>query len=103
MALTIELTVLISVVCGIGGFFISSKNARRNYKADVARDAADMTTVMVKLEAVSTTLAEIKADMRTDRDDVRENRERIAVAESELKSIWTHIHRLMGKDGRVMV
>ena len=96
--MTVELTVIIGIVCTILGSVLSSVNAKRNFKADVARDTADMTTLMVNLEAVRNTLAEIKVDMRSDRDDVRENRERIAVVEGSLKSAWKQIDRLLGKD-----
>ena len=62
-------------------------------------DAAQLTTLTVKLESIQIALADIKADMRRDDEDKRETRERLIVVEASTKSAHKRINALEGKDG----
>ena len=62
-------------------------------------DAAQLTTLAVKLESIQASLADIKADMRRDDEDKRETRERLIVVESSTKSAHKRIDKIEGKDG----
>jgi hypothetical protein len=61
-------------------------------------DAAQLTTLTVKLESIQTSLADIKADMRRDDAEKRETRERLITVEESAKSAHKRINTIEGKD-----
>lgn len=91
--MTIELTILISVIsicCTIYG-------VARNAKRDVKADAAESTTVLIKLEGIQSGVNEIKQDIKSVKTDVRDLQDKVARVEESTKSAhkrideWHHI------------
>ena len=96
MAATIGIVIsLLSLtVAAIVGF----TNIRRNKKSDDRRDAAEMTTVIVKLETISTGITEIKSDMRNLQTGMQELRDRLIIVEQSTKSAHHRIDKIEGKE-----
>lgn len=99
--MTIEVTILLSVIAvclsGIFGFAIY----RRNTKTDDKAEASQMTTVIVSLESIKDGIKEIKLDMSNVKDEVREQRDNQIRIEESLKSAWKRIEILEERKGKV--
>lgn len=96
--MTIEATILISVVSVSFALYFGLKGMRRNQKKDDAEEASERTTVIVKLENISSGIAEIKSEMCNLRSDLREQRERLVIAEESVKSAHKRIDELRKKE-----
>ena len=80
--ITIGISALSLLVSCIVGF-----SAIKSRNSDATKEgAAQLTTVIVKLENIGDGVAEIKADMRNMKDDVRELRDRVIKVEESTKS-----------------
>lgn len=95
--MTIEITLLISIVSVSFAIFTGLASHQRNKKADDKADATELTTVIVKLDGISTGVAEIKSDMRNIRSDVQALHERVVVVEQSAKSLHKRVDMLEGK------
>jgi len=98
--MSVELTILISLVSVALNIVATVVNVRRGYALDTKCETTEMTTVIVKLETIGTDVAEIKADMRRLNDDVRNHAERIVSLEQSVKSAWKIIDRMQGYENR---
>lgn len=75
---------------------------KRNKSTDDKKEATEMTTVIVKLENISKDTGEIKNDMKSVKDEVKHNTEKIIRLDESLKSAWKAINRLQeGVDSHV--
>ncbi|HBU12705.1 MAG TPA: hypothetical protein DEB31_08270 [Clostridiales bacterium] len=75
--------------------FIRDWNGKnRQAKADTQEDTAVITTISVKLDAISEGIAELKRENKGLREDFRESWERLIVAEQSVKSAWERIEKL---------
>jgi predicted nucleic acid-binding Zn-ribbon protein len=83
--MTVEVAVLISGVSVAFGIYAGVANLKRNQKSDDKKDAAEMTTVIVKLENIGNGIAEIKSEMTNVKNDIKEDRERIIRVEESAK------------------
>jgi outer membrane murein-binding lipoprotein Lpp len=83
--LTIEIALLISGISVAFGIYSGIANLRRIAKQDNQRDASEMTTVIVKLEGISTGIAEIKSEVKNVKEDIKECRERLIKVEESAK------------------
>lgn len=89
--MSIELTILISVLSFSFAVYSGISNMKRNAKKDTAEDAAQLTTVIVKLENINNGISEIKTEMKNVKGELQELRERVVVVEQSTKSAH---HRL---------
>lgn len=92
--MSIELTILLSVISVSTAVYFGLKRNRREEKADDQKEAVNMTTVVIKLENISNGVNEIKGELRGVREDVRDVRERQSRSEESLKSAWNRINEL---------
>lgn len=83
--MTIEVALLISGVSLAFGIYQGITNMRRNSKKDDQHDAAQLTTVIVKLENIGMGIAEIKSEMTNVKADIKESRERLIKVEQQVK------------------
>lgn len=67
-------------------------------KATEKEDTSQITTVLIKLEGIAEGITEIKSDIRTVKDDIKELRERVAKVEASASSAHKRIDRVEGKD-----
>ena len=90
----IVISVLSLTVTAIVGF----TSLRRGKSADDHQEAAEMTTVIVKLEVISTGITEIKSDMRNLQTSQQELRDRLIICEQSTKSLHHRVDKLEGKE-----
>jgi len=75
--MTVDLNVVIPMACTMVALVLSVVNLRRSAKKDDRASASEMATVLMKLEHISNTVAEIKLEMSNVKTDTKENREEI--------------------------
>lgn len=92
--MTIEVALLISGVSLAFGIYQGITNMRRNSKKDDQHDAAQLTTVIVKLENIGIGITEIKSEMTNVKNDIRESRERLIKVEESAKQAHKRIDTL---------
>lgn len=93
--MTIEVALLISGVSVAFGIIQGLSNMRRNSKKDDQHDAAQLTTVIVKLENIGNDILEIKNDMRNVKDDMKDINIRLVKMEQQVKVL----NKTVFKDG----
>lgn len=79
---------VVSVSIAALSFFV---NTKRNKSADDRKEAAELTTVIVKLENISNDTREIKNELRSVRDEVGGLRERVIITEQSAKSLHKRV------------
>lgn len=57
---------------------------------------AELTTVIVKLESISSGITDIKAEIAGLKSDQRDDHDRLIKVESSLKSAWKQINKITG-------
>ena len=92
--MTLEISLIISAVSLGFGIYQGLSNMKRNQKTDNQKDASQMTTVIVKLENISTGITEIKTEFNGMKSEVKELRDKVIVNEQSLKSVWKQIDEL---------
>jgi septal ring factor EnvC (AmiA/AmiB activator) len=97
--MTIEVALLLSFLSIFFAIFFGAISMRRNQKADDKREQSDMTTVIVKLESISSDTNEIKNDIKSLKSDVRHNSESIVRLDESLKSAWRRINEIASDKG----
>ena len=98
--MTIEIALLISIISVFFAIFSGIVNMSRNKKQDDKKDAADFTTVLIRLDKISEDTNEIKNDMKSVRADVRHNSEAIIRIDESLKSAWKQINEINARHKR---
>jgi seryl-tRNA synthetase len=83
--MTIELALLISGVSLAFGIYQGITNMRRNSKKDDRNDAAQLITVIVKLENIGNDVSEIKSDIRNIKEDMKDINIRLVKMEQQVK------------------
>lgn len=91
--MTIEVALLISGVSLAFAIFQGVSNMRRNNKQDDKKDAAQLTTVIVKLENINDGVTEIKNDLKNIKDDIKEFREWKATATQQIKALEKNVFK----------
>ena len=85
-----HLPYIVSVIALLFSVYQFVKNSEKE-------DTTQITTVLIRLEAINNGVLEIKNDIKSMREDVQELRERVARVESSDKSAHHRIDRLEGK------
>lgn len=96
--MTIEVALLISGISLAFGIFSGIANLKRNSKHDTRKEAAQLTTVIVKLENLGTGIAEIKNELTGIKNDTRELRDRIITVELSAKEAHKRIDEFIKKE-----
>ena len=92
--MTIEVALVISALSLAFGIYQGVSNMKRNQRTDNVHEASQMTTVIVKLENIGDGITEIKTDMRSVKDEVRELRDRIIKVEQSTKDAHRRIDEI---------
>lgn len=92
----IELAVILTIVSVCGSIYFGLTNARRNQKTDDKNEAAETTSMFIKMENISTGVTEIKSDLKSIRDENKESRERLIIVEQSAKQAHKRIDKLEG-------
>jgi len=99
--MTVELSILISVISVSFALYSGLSNMKRNSKKDTAEETAQLTTVIVKLENIGDGVSEIKADLKNVKGDMQELRERLVVVEQSTKSAHHRLDQLVSGEAEV--
>ena len=94
--MTIELAVLISIVSVSAAVFFGLKNNRRAERNEDQKDAADMTTVSVKLDFIRQDVGEIKSSLNCMQSESKDTRERLIAVEQSAKQAHKRIDQMSG-------
>lgn len=98
--MTVEVALLISAAGFLFAVYSGVTSMKRNKAADDKKEATDMTTVIVKLEGISKDTCEIKDNIKSVKEDVKQQSEQIIRQDESLKSAWKIINKLQDrKDG----
>lgn len=92
----VDISFLIAVISLSLSAIVGLSGLRRNAKHDDKQDASNQAAVLVKLETITSTLAEVKADTRSTRDDMQMIRERLTIVEQSVKSAHHRIDTIEG-------
>ena len=84
--MTVETALLISGVAVAFAIYQGINNMRRNNKTDDRNDATQLTTVIVKLESISNGVSEIKRELSTVKEDIKNDHERLIKTEESVKA-----------------
>jgi hypothetical protein len=89
-------SILALVVAAIVGFV----NLKRAGSASDRQDESVRATIIAKLETINTSITEVKTDVRNQRQDMQELRERQVITEQSVKSAHHRIdlleHQIIG-------
>lgn len=96
--MSIDVSTLIAIISTFFAVFFGVRNLTRNKTTDDKADATQMATMIVKIDAVGTTVNEIKADMREFKTEQQYLRDKIIEIESSVKSAHKRIDTIEGKD-----
>lgn len=98
MPLTVEFSLLLTVISVCSAVYFGLANKQRNDKKDMQSDAEERTAtntmVLTKLENIADDVKDIKRDYRETRQEVQHLRDRVIAVEQSLKS---YHKRLDGK------
>lgn len=99
--MTVEISLLISGISVAVAIFFGMKNQKRSDKQEIKENVSELTTVLVKLEVISSGISEIKNELSNVKSDMKENRERIIKVEESTKQAHRRLdnleHRLDGQ------
>lgn len=93
-----ELGTVLSILSLIVAALVGFTNIKRNQSADNRQATAEMTTVIVKLDMINTSVTEIKADVRNQRTELQELRDKVITVEQAVKSAHRRIDTIQGKE-----
>ena len=93
-----ELGTVLSILSLIVAALVGFTNIRRNQSADNRQATAEMTTVIVKLDMINTSVTEIKADVRNQRTELQELRDKVIAVEQSVKSAHHRLDTFEGKE-----
>lgn len=93
-----ELGTILSILSLIVAALVGFTNIKRNQSADNRQATAEMTTVIVKLDMINTSVTEIKADVRNQRTELQELRDKVITVEQAVKSAHSRIDTIQGKE-----
>ena len=96
--MTIEVALVISGLSLAFAVYQGVSNLKRNNRVDAENDATQMTTVIVKLENISSGVSDIKADMHNVKDEIRELRDKLIKVEESTKSAHRRIEEFHLKE-----
>lgn len=97
MSAMIDVSVLLSVISVVTAAAAAVTTIKRSNANDNRQQAANLTTLIVKLENISDGVNEIKSDMRNMKSDIQDLRDRLTRVEQSNKSAHHRLDKLEGK------
>jgi predicted RNase H-like nuclease (RuvC/YqgF family) len=95
--MSIEIALLISGISVAFAIYSGIIRIKREEKRDNQQEAAQLTTVIVKLENLGNGISEIKNELLSLKNDTRELRDRIITVEQSTKQAHKRIDEITGK------
>lgn len=85
------LIALIGCIVGLAGWL-------RNHDTDNAKETSNMTTVIVKLENIRGSIADLKLDLKRTAEDLQSIDRRLTVVEESVKQAHNRINEIKGEN-----
>lgn len=85
--MTVEVSLIIAGLSFVFALYQGIINLRRSSRADTKADAAELVTVIVKLENIEKLLSEMRVEEKENREATAEHGERLAKIEQQVKSL----------------
>lgn len=85
--MTVELTVLISAGCALGGFALSWLAFSRNQRTDDRKNGLDQGTMCADIESIKRGVDEIRIDQKAQYKTINDHEARIMVLEHEVDAL----------------
>ncbi|MBP1924578.1 peptidoglycan hydrolase CwlO-like protein [Sedimentibacter acidaminivorans] len=98
--MSIELTLIISIISVLFAIYAGANNLKRNNTTDIKKDAYETATINVKLDTIGKGIEDIKVEQRSTNKDVTDLRDRVLVVEESTKSAHHRIDEIKGKDDK---
>lgn len=98
--MTIEITILVSVVSVAFAIYFGLKSNRRSDVKEIEERAANNAKVNMKLDTISVAVNDIKYDITATRNEVKDLRERVVSVEQSAKSAHHRLDDFFGKADR---
>lgn len=92
--MTIELAIVISVASFVITLIKTISDMKRGHKQEVQEDTSQIASVLVKLENISEGIADIKKEINTIKNDVRDDHDRIIRLEESAKQAHKRIDEI---------
>ncbi len=92
--MTIEFGFLISIISAAAAIFFGMAAYERNKRKDIEKNVGSQAGTETKLEIIQTTLTEMKAEMKSDREERRVYNEKIIRNESSLAALHKRVDRI---------
>lgn len=96
--MTIEVTILVSVVSVCFAVYFGLKSSRRNDIKDIQEKAERDTRINIKLDDISGDVKDVKYDISSVKKKVDEIDRRLLIVEQSVKSAHHRIDRIEGKE-----
>ncbi len=93
--MSIELTILISVVSVVFAIYTGTSNMKRSNTVDIKKDAAEMATINVKLDTIGRGVDDIKLEQKTVSKDIKDLSDRVLKVEESTKSAHHRIAEII--------
>lgn len=97
--MTIELTILLSIVSVSAAVYFGLSGVRRDQKNDDMQETAQLTTMLVKLENINNGINKIESKMDRVESETRANSEKLIKVEESTKQAHKRIDEIVQKGG----
>lgn len=95
--MSVELTVLISVISVLFAIYTGISNLKRNNVSDIKKDAAETATINVKLDTINKGVEDIRIEQKSTNKDIRDLNERMIIVEQSTKLAHYKIDEMLEK------
>lgn len=92
--MSIELSILISIISVSAAIYFGLANKRRNDTGDISREISEHTTVCIKLETISENVKDVKSNVSEMKTDISKLTERLIRLEESDKAQWAKLDKL---------
>ena len=98
LAMTIEVTIFISVISVASAIYFGLKSSRRSDIKDIQEKAERDTRINIKLDDISGDVKDVKYDISSVKKKVEDIDKRLIIVEQSTKSAHHRIDRIEGKE-----
>ena len=95
--MTVEIALVISIISAVFGVYSAVTSTKRANRIDSQKDTSLLTTVIVRLDNISASIAEMKADRNNSNGEIKDLRDRLIVVEQSVKQCHKRIDALEKK------
>lgn len=95
--MTIEWAVLLSTVSVAAALIFNTMSATKARKREIQRDSREIAVIITKLDNLAAAIAEMRTELTSHDDDIKENHERLVIVEEKVKSAHNRIDCLERK------